>query len=196
MAVLVTEAGPDVQPAGQRRDDRRPDEPCVRRARLSDRDELVRFVAGLSSSSTQHRFLTGLGGRLPSALVQQMLTGGAGGGALVVLVDGELVGHALWARAGKPEDSAAEIAMVVADAHQRQGLGSRLLEAMRAELLCAGIERVQVVTGAGNRTVLAMIAHRRPGAKAVDRDGTALTFDLPVSAVTAVSHVSVIGGAG
>jgi GNAT superfamily N-acetyltransferase len=182
MAVLVTETGPDVQPAGQLLEGLRSNEPCVRRARLSDRDELVRFVAGLSPSSTQHRFLTGLGGRLPLALVERMLTGGPGGGAFVVTIDGELVAHALWARAGKPDAPVAEIAMVVADAHPRRGIGSRLLEALRAELLQAGVERVQVVTGSGNRTVLGMIGRRRPGAKPVDRDGAALTFDLPVFA--------------
>jgi GNAT superfamily N-acetyltransferase len=163
------------RPAPQR------DRPLVRRAHPGDRADLVEFVRELSPTSTQHRFLTGLGGRVPASLVERLLTGGAGGGALVAIVDGRLVAHALWARAHGSVAPVAEIAMVVADRCQRQGIGSLLLEVLTAEMACAGIERVQVVTGAANRPVLNMIARRRPGAKAVERDGATLTYDFPVS---------------
>ncbi len=156
------------------------DLPHVRRAVAADRDDLVQFVAELSPSSSHHRFLTGLGGRVPKALVEHLLSGGRGGGALVAVVSGRLVGHALWARSNGPEEPVAEIAMVVADAHQRQGVGSLLLDALLAEMRYDGIERVQVVTGAENRPVQAMLNKNRPGVKPSDRDGAVFTYELPV----------------
>ena len=96
------------------------------------------------------------------------------------MVSGRLVGHALWARSNGPEEPVAEIAMVVADAHQRQGVGSLLLDALLAEMRYDGIERVQVVTGAENRPVQAMPDRNRPGVKPSDRDGAVFTYELPV----------------
>jgi GNAT superfamily N-acetyltransferase len=156
--------------------------PLVRRAGAEDRAELVRFLGDLSPSSAEHRFLTAIGGRVPAAVLDRLLSGGPGGGALVAYLDGRLVGHALWARS-RASSPTAEIALVVADAYQRQGIGSTLLDAMRPQMISGGVERVQVVTGAGNRPVLGMVARRQPGAKA-ERDGAMLTFDLPVSVST------------
>ena len=101
-------------------------------------------------------------------------------GALVAVVDGRLVGHGLWARACGPTQPVAEIALVVADAYQRQGIGSLLLEELRQELISHGVERVQVVTGAANRPVQGMLTKNRPGARPTDRDGAVLTYDLTV----------------
>ncbi len=70
--------------------------------------------------------------------------------------------------------------MVVADAYQRQGIGSLLLDELRVAMICDGIERVQVVTGAGNRPVLGMLTKHRPGSRPSDRDGAVLTYELSV----------------
>ena len=78
----------------------------------------------------------------------------------------------------------AEIALVVADAYQRQGIGSLLLDAVRVEMMCDGIERVQVVTGAANRPVLGMLAKQRPGVRPTERDGAVLTYDFAVTTMT------------
>ncbi|MDQ4055358.1 MAG: GNAT family N-acetyltransferase, partial [Actinomycetota bacterium] len=151
-----------------------PVRPHLRRAVAADRDDLIRFVEGLSPSSSHHRFLIGMGGRVPRTLVEQLLSGGRGGGALVALVADRLVAHALWARSEGPNEPVAEIALVVADAYQRHGIGSMLIDAMRVEMMRDGIERVRVVTGAGNRPVLGMIARRQPAVKPVERDGAVL----------------------
>lgn len=154
--------------------------PHVRRAVPADREPLIRFVEDLSPSSSQHRFLTGMGGRVPGALVEQLLSGGRGGGALVAAVEGRIVGHGLWARSSGPRDPVAEVALVVADAYQRLGIGSMLVDAMLAEMTCHGIDRVQVLTGAGNRPVLAMLTKLRPGVKPTDRDGAVVTYEVAV----------------
>ena len=155
-------------------------QPHVRRAVPADRDDLDPVRPGpvslLDPAPVPDRVR---GGRVPAALVERLLSGGEGGGALVARVDGRFVAHALWARSDGPQEPVAEIAMVVADAHQGQGIGSLLLEALRAEMQRDGIERVQVVTGAANRPVLGMIARRSPGARAA-RDGATLTYELPL----------------
>jgi GNAT superfamily N-acetyltransferase len=156
-------------------------QPQLRRAVEADREDLIRFVADLSPSSGQHRFLTGIGGRVPRAVLEQLLHGGRGGGALVAVMAGRLVGHALWARASGRDEPVAEIAMVVADAYQRQGIGSLLLDELRVQMVCDGIRRVQVVTGAANRPVLGMLSKNRPGVRPTERDGAVLTYDFAVT---------------
>src|SRR5688500_3713461 len=151
MALLIPEARPIPWPMAVPEPPEAP-RPLVRRACPDDRTELVRFVRDLSPSSAEHRFLTAMGGRVSAPVLERLLTGGPGGGALVAYVDGRLVGHALWARA-RAASPTAEIALVVADAYQRQGIGSTLLDAMRPQMIGNGVERVQVVTGAGNRQI-------------------------------------------
>ena len=172
MALLIPEAPASHAP--------RRVQPHLRRPGAADREDLIQFVADLSSSSSQHRFLTGIGGRLPKAVLEQLLFGGRGGGALVAVLDGRLVGHALWARSYGLDDPVAEIALVVADTWQRQGIGSLLLDELRVEMMCVGIERVQVVTGAANRPVQGMLTKHRPGVRPTDRDGAVLTYELTV----------------
>ncbi len=172
MALLIPEAPASQAPPRA--------QPHLRRAAACDREDLIQFVADLSPSSSQHRFLTGIGGRLPKAILDQLLFGGRGGGAVVAFVDGRLVGHGLWARSSGPDEPVAEIALVVADAYQRQGIGSLLLQELRIEMMCAGIERVQVVTIAANRPVQGMLTKNRPGARPTERDGALWTYDLPV----------------
>jgi GNAT superfamily N-acetyltransferase len=155
--------------------------PQLRRAEATDREDLIRFVEDLSPSSSQHRFLTGMGRRLPRAVLEQLLSGGRGGGAMVAVVAGRLVGHALWARPKGSDDRVAEIALVVADAYQRQGIGTLLLDAMRMEMMCEGIERLQVVTAAANRPVQGMLAKQRPGVRPTERDGAVLTYDFAMT---------------
>lgn len=154
------------------------EQPWVRRTVLADRDELAQFVRDLSPSSTHSRFLTGLGNRVPNALVERMLTGGPGGGAMVAVLAGRLVAHALWARAGAADAPVAEIALVVADAWQHRGIGSLLVDRAQAEMLACGIERVQVVTGGANRPVLKMLARRGPDLRPIEREGPTLTYEV------------------
>ncbi len=172
MALLVPEAPASIAPQGL---------PDVRRTVAGDREALVRFFEGLSPTASQRRFLTGMGGSMPRTLVDQLLVGGRGGGALVAVVPGRIVAHALWAPTSGQAGPVAEIALVVADDCQRQGIGSLLLEALTAEMVYAGIERVQVVTGADNRPVLAMLRTRRPGVRPIERDGPVVTYELPVA---------------
>lgn len=175
MALLIPEARPLARTSapGSNRD-----QLTVRRAVPADHDELARFVRDLSPDSTHSRFLSGLGNRVPDSMVVRLLTGGPGGGALVAVVAGQVVGHALWARSGAADAPVAEIALVVADAYQRRGIGSMLVDRVQAEMLGCGIERVQVVTSGANRPVLSMLARRNPDLRPIAFEGPTLTYEV------------------
>jgi GNAT superfamily N-acetyltransferase len=72
---------------------------------------------------------------------------------------------------------AAEIAVVVADRHQRQGIGGALIAGLVREISRRGYARLQVVTGTHNRTVLRMVARQRTVAPP-RREGPCLTYEL------------------
>lgn len=177
MSVLA----PATRRADSRTDVSPRDRSRIRQVVPDDRDDLVRFVECLSPTSAYRRFLTGMGGRPRPAVIDLLLTGGEGGGALVAVLDDELVAHALWVRTSGQDVAVAEIAIMVADARQHQGIGSLLLQALRAEMAHSGIERVQVVTSTENDPVLRMIARHSPTARAA-RDGATLTYELPLDA--------------
>jgi acetyltransferase len=153
----------------------------VRRAVPEDEDGLASLLAGLSSASAHQRFLTGLGRRPPRSLVARLLADGEHGSALVAELDGALVGHGHWAHARDRTSSgvphAAEIAVVVADRHQRQGIGGALIAGLVREISRRGYARLQVVTGTHNRTVLRMVARQRTVAPP-RREGPCLTYEL------------------
>jgi GNAT superfamily N-acetyltransferase len=130
-----------------------------------------------------------LAGTPARALVTALLPDQRYAGALLGFVDGELVAHGLWATLGNAH--AAELAIVVADRHQRQGIGTALTYALSAELSARRIERVQVLSGAGNRAVARMIARHAPTAgHEVDRTTVTYSFPTPTTAVRPLPRVT------
>jgi GNAT superfamily N-acetyltransferase len=83
--------------------------------------------------------------------------------AVVAVVEGEIVGVARYARP-KPGDPA-EVAVVVADAWQKQGIATRLMNALAAPARCAGVERFAMTMQADNQAVLRLMARLYPEAR-------------------------------
>lgn len=83
--------------------------------------------------------------------------------AVLAVVDGEIVGVARYSRRGHSES--AELAIVVADAWQRQGVATSLLSALGACAMRCGIARFEVMTQADNRAALGLIRRMWPGTK-------------------------------
>jgi len=151
--------------------------PCLRAASAADRDLLSGFVAQLSPASAYSRFLTGLSGQPSARLLTALLPERPAGGALLGFLDGELVGHGLWVRLG---DSVAEIAIVVADRHQRRGIGTALAGALMEDLVAHGVADVEVLSISDNRAVARMVARAAPDARrALDGPTTTWTFPAP-----------------
>ena len=125
------------------------------------------LLRGLSPDSAYLRFQTGLGEPSP-ALVRALLPSQ---GALLGFVDGEVVAHGLWVRSGK----AAELALVVADAYQRCGIGTAVADALIADAAAHGITRIEAFSGAGNEAVARMVGRQAPHALRV-LDGPTVTY--------------------
>ena len=79
----------------------------------------------------------------------------------------------MWVRVGAAP--VAEIALVVADSHQGQGIGTALADALIADLAARGIERVEVFASATNEAVARMVARQAPDAVR-ERDGATVTY--------------------
>ena len=89
--------------------------------------------------------------------------------AVVAVVDGEIVGVARYVR---PAGScAAEVAVVVADGWQRQGIATRLMTALAGIALDNGVERFTLNMQADNTPVLRLVGRLYPGAAMMHSQG-------------------------
>lgn len=147
----------------------------IRPATRRDRPALIAMLCALSAESAYQRFQTPLGTHPTRAVIDGLLPEPPRGVALLGFLDGALVAHGMWARAGE----VAELGILVADGNQRQGLGSELAAALLADLSARGIERVEVYTGSGNRAVPRMVARQAPGA-ARTLDGASVSWTFSV----------------
>jgi GNAT superfamily N-acetyltransferase len=150
----------------------------IRPASAADADALTGLLAGLSPDSAYLRFQAAIGPVPSPATVRALLPDGVRGAALLGFVGDALVAHGMWARVG--HSRSAEIALVVADGHQQQGIGTLLATAVLDDLATRGIERVEVYAGAGNRAVARMLARSSPEAER-ERDGATVTYSFRVA---------------
>lgn len=149
-----------------------------RPATTADTEALTTLLAGLSPDSAYLRFQTAIGPTPSPATVRALLPDGVRGCALLGFLGDDLVAHGVWVRVGPTRS--AEIALVVADGHQQQGIGSALATALLDDLAARGIERVEVYSGAGNRAVARMMASAAPDSPP-ERDGATVSYSFAVS---------------
>lgn len=153
--------------------------PSIRPAAWPDHELLAEFLAGLSPESAHRRFLGSLVTPPARAFLAALLPQQPLGGALFALAGDRAVGHAMWIRLRDP--AVAELAVVVADEHQRQGVGSALATALMAQLRAHRVEEVQVLSSWGNRAVARMVARHAPHARR-ELDGSLLTYSFATPA--------------
>jgi len=96
--------------------------------------------------------------------------------AVVAVVDGEIVGVARYAR-WLGTDSA-DLAVVVADEWQRQGLATRMLSSLAGLAVSAGIEIFTATVQSDNRPALGLLKRFRPLARSTFSQGYC-DFALP-----------------
>ena len=158
----------------------------IRPGGAADRDAVADLFSAISAESFYQRFQTARGPAPSPALLDRLLPVRPDAGSLLVF-DGcrQLVAHGMWVRVDVPR--AAEIALVVTDSLQRQGIGTMLVRALTDELARRGIEQAQAVSSPGNRAVRRMLARAVPTAAASYEQGlTTWTFStsrLPDAAV-------------
>ncbi len=148
-------------------------EPRIRSATAADGGALGDFLSRLSPDSSYQRFLTDRTDAPSPRLLAALLPESSRGGALLAYLGDELVGHGLWVRVG--DASVAEIAIVVADAHQRRGIGTALAGAVTADLVAHGVADIEVFSGSDNRAVARMLARAAPDARR-ELDGSTTTW--------------------
>jgi len=150
---------------------------AYRPASDGDRSALEALLSGLSPESAYSRFQTALGPEPPRALVESLLPEGVRGGSVLAWDGPDPVAHGVWVRLG--HSRAAEVALLVTDSHQRQGIGGALAARLVADARAQGIERIEVFSETGNRAVSRMVARGAPGAER-DLDGSTVTYSFPV----------------
>jgi acetyltransferase len=130
----------------------------VRPVRAADAPLVQQFVRELSPQSRRNRFFGPVRELSPAQLERMTRFDGSGGLGLVALAGGNdqrIVGIAQHAVCDPPF---AELAVVVADDWQRQGLGERLVALLLAHAARSGIAAMQGVVMAANRPMLALAA--------------------------------------
>jgi acetyltransferase len=148
----------------------------IRPAGPRDHDLLAGLLRGLSEESAYRRFQTGIGREPAASLVSALLPVGLRGAAVLGFVGDRLVAHGVWVRIGATP--VAEIALLVADAHQGQGIGTEIAAALIADLASRGVVQVEVFASATNEAVTRMVARQAPGAVR-ERDGATVTYSFP-----------------
>jgi GNAT superfamily N-acetyltransferase len=137
---------------------------AIRRVRPEDLTALSAFFTGLSAESRYLRFFAPV---TPTHGLLHLLSGGpANVDAIVAVVDGVIVGHAM--AADGPEDPcgirATDVGVVVADAWQRRGVGAELMRTLAIRAQARGVTSLAMDVLPGNRRVLAMIIGHWPDA--------------------------------
>lgn len=142
--------GEDAAGRGQRVALRDGGHALVRPLREQDRPSVVSLIAGLSPESRAQRFhLSSL--HITPAVIDLVTAGRA----LVATREGRVVALASYHPQHDP--TLAEVAIVVADAEQRHGIGTALCRRLIRDARCAGICRLIAEIEGSNRGMLALL---------------------------------------
>jgi RimJ/RimL family protein N-acetyltransferase len=135
----------------------------------SDGPELLRFFYRLSPETLYRRFHSPLTRPEQAQPARLLDIDHHDREAVVAVLDGEIVGVARYAR--RSGDDTAEVAVVVADDWQRQGLATRMLGALTQLAEPAGIRHFTLSMQADNRAALGLLRRFRPDAALTHSQG-------------------------
>jgi GNAT superfamily N-acetyltransferase len=150
----------------------------IRQAGSTDRAALGDFLAGLSTRSRYYRFFASSVPASPAML--NVMDGGGRADAIVAVRDGAIIGHAMAVDSPGPDGAlVSDLGVVVADAWQGQGVGSRLMRTLACRARARGATSVTMDVLAENRPMLSMITGYWPAARQ-HRNGPYLTIRAPL----------------
>lgn len=150
----------------------------VRRAADADVRALSDMLNGMPDFSLYMRFQGAVGRPPRPELVERMVC--PDGAAWVAERERELVGHAMWAWVKGATVPTAELAVIIAEAERRRGLGVRMTTEAAQHALTAGAAQLLVLVSAVNDRVLRMVRTNWPAATA-ERDGALINFTIPAA---------------
>lgn len=154
--------------------------PIVRALRPGDVLLIESMSAELSARSLAQRFFVGTP-TIPRALLRQLeAVDHDGNEAVIALANGRVVGLAQYVRL--PDSASAELAVIVVDAWQRNGVG-RMLVSHLAELAAArGITRFTASILPDNQPAQRAVARGWPDAPTTESEDS-VDYELPLSTV-------------
>jgi GNAT superfamily N-acetyltransferase len=133
--------------------------PGLARLEAGDGESVGRLFGRLSAESVYRRFFSPIA--RPDQFTSLVLREDAHERAAVAAVEnGELVGIAQYSR--RPGAASADLAIVVADAWQRQGLGTRLVAALAVRARQAGVSKFAVDVQGDNRGIQRLLRRVAP----------------------------------
>jgi acyl-CoA synthetase (NDP forming)/RimJ/RimL family protein N-acetyltransferase len=149
----------------------------------SDAEKIVAFHSGLSARTRYLRYFSAFP-RIPEKTLYRFThVDHSNRVAFVVELGNEIIALGGYERLG--ETSEAEVAFVVADAHQGRGIGSVLLEHLAAAAQESGIKRFVALVLAENHSMISVF--RDAGyevARTREEEEVTLTFDVEQTEVT------------
>lgn len=166
----------------------RGDRYLVRHLQAGDEAAVLDTFAHLSLDSLRYRFFTPAR-RLPPGIGADLTRTDDEGRTVLVAVtdDGRIAAEARAVR-HHDDPSTADVAITVADEHQRRGLGTRMLRLLRTEARRSGIDRfvghVLLDNAAGQRLLVTSRAVCR-----LDEPGV-LAFEIPLRRRTVAPEVA------
>ena len=122
----------------------------VRQARHPDLDAVGDFFLGLSHRSRYHRFLSGIRYLSPEQK-RHLVTVSARQVVLLALDGPTVVGHIM---AVFEDDVTVDVGLVVADAYQRRGVGTRMVDELVTTLAASGVRDACLHVQAQNHVVM------------------------------------------
>ncbi|MFI5735031.1 GNAT family N-acetyltransferase [Kribbella sp. NPDC051587] len=134
----------------------------VRRTAGSDLDGVTAMLARQPESNLYFRFQSAIGSPPRPSIVKLLLQGN--GGTWLAERGDVVAGHGMWAWVTEAAIPTAEIAIIVDEAEQGRGLGSRLFDLAVADAIAAGTRQFLLIVSAMNDKVLRMVRRRCPGA--------------------------------
>jgi GNAT superfamily N-acetyltransferase len=150
----------------------------IRTLRPDDGERLRRLFFRLSPLSVYRRFLSPLPAPSEEGLRRLLDVDHSEREALAALDGDEIVGVARYAR--RPGSSSADIAVVVADDWQRDGLGHLLLERLTRLARMRAIQYFEATVLGDNRPALELVRQLFPDYRAHWETGVA-EFQIPLS---------------
>lgn len=151
----------------------------IRQAGSADRGALRDFLAGLSTRTRYYRFFAG--GVQASPDMLGAVDSGGRADTIVAVRDGAIIGHAMAVDTRGPDGAlVSDLGVVVADAWQGQGVGSRLIRTLASRARARGATSVTMDVLAENRPMLSIINGRSQAARQ-HRTGPYLTIRAPLT---------------
>lgn len=151
----------------------------LRELQKEDRGMLERFVGQLSEDAVYFRFLAA---GINRQVIVEQLSPRTGAYALVALRGANIVGHVAYFESAS---EAAEIGVLILDAYQGKGLGTRMIESIARAANVKGVTVFEAIIGWNNTRMIRMVRSMGfPTSEKVEPDLIRIRFPTSIDPVS------------